>query len=136
MKNEKVIVSFINNERATGSNLRTYGEVLYSYYSILAYKRKGFIVVNNEIATSSFSSKCHASPIYSYDVLIDYSHNTSTKYNHSDNIKATELLVNELLLKRDRAISSDVINRYNLEIDSLETNLLKMQTLFIEENLA
>jgi len=59
MKNSEVAINFIQGRDAKGSNFKSQGGKLYSYSSLLAEWRGGTIIVYNDIANYSNTSKRH-----------------------------------------------------------------------------
>lgn len=59
MKNVQVAIKFIEGRDAIGSNFKSENGKLYSYTSLLAEWKNGVIVVYNNIAAYSNSSKKH-----------------------------------------------------------------------------
>lgn len=59
MKNSEVAIAFIQGRHALGSNFKSENGKLYSYSSVLAEWRNGIIIVYEDIATFSNTSKRH-----------------------------------------------------------------------------
>ena len=133
MNNTQTAHSFIYGDTARGNNFTTDGITLYSYFSILARKYKGLILVSNNIATYSNSSCKHMAhlnnAVISYDDLVTiYTHDLGDMLTFDINKEVSHVIdmIKQLLIKQSKARVTD----YFWSIEKHITELTKLMKIF------
>ena len=133
MNNTQVGHAFVYGDNGKGSNFESSNGTLWSYGSKLAIKFKGYIVIDNDIATYSNSSQRHASHLNSaigwgtsaMDRTIHlYGSNTlgnatyKPKATGLDEVGVANKAIKDLLVKQERARSRSYFDEIEARINN------------------